>query len=98
MVLATRGWRLKRVDIVPGEPALVTFSCGNETARFRTRRFAVGRRGAKTAALAKFVARSGFGDAEELYHWFASLWPDYTGPIPVEGLDMTVDMAELEAE
>jgi hypothetical protein len=91
------GWQLFRIDVAPEEPTRVTLKLGTETVCFNTPNFAVGRRDAKTAALAKFVAKSGFGEVIDLFRYLASLGPDWDGPLPVTGLDGTVDMRELEA-
>lgn len=46
---------------------------GRQTVRFQTTEFDVGVRGAKTAALARFAAAAGFGDAEEIYDFLVGL-------------------------
>jgi len=54
---------------------------GHDLIRFRTKRFGVGRRGAKTAALAKFAANAGFGDAVEIYRFLLDLPRNMSGII-----------------
>jgi hypothetical protein len=54
---------------------------GHDLIRFRTKQFGVGRRGARTAALAKFVAYAGFGDAVEIYRFLLDLPRNTSGII-----------------
>jgi len=51
---------------------------GRQVMRFETTDFDVGRRGAKTAALARFAA-AGFGEAEAIYRFLVGLPRDMTG-------------------
>lgn len=64
-------WKVRSIEILPNQRgAEVTFSVeGRDPMRFRTRRFGVGRRGAKSAALAKFAAQAGFGEVAVLYQY-----------------------------
>ena len=64
----------KRVRVV-----LATDTGGHQ--EFVTRKFGVGRRGAKTAALAKFAAKAGLGDVGALYRHFRCLPEDYRGAV-----------------
>jgi hypothetical protein len=78
-----QAWKVRSVVMLPEQKGVeVTFSVtGQDVIRFRTKQFGVGRRGAKAAALAKFVARAGFGDAKEIYRFLLDLPRTMTGII-----------------
>jgi hypothetical protein len=82
-------WNLHRIDIAPGEPAKVQLRQGKTIICFNTSDFAVGRKNSKTAALAKFVASSGYGDAAALFRFFVVLGSDWRWPLPVDGMDIS---------
>jgi len=65
---------------------------GHSPIRFRTKKFGVGRRGAKSAALARFAACAGFGDAEELFKFLSGL------PLDTTGVLFTEAQANIEIE
>lgn len=76
-------WTVKSVVVLPGDKGVqVTFAvAGRDPIRFRTKRFGVGRRGRRTAALAKFADQAGYGDAEELYRHLCTFPRDFQGPL-----------------
>lgn len=76
-------WKVQSIEILlGGKGAQVTFRTdGRAPIRFRTSRFGIGKRGAKSAALAKFASQAGFGEASFLYRHVCALPPDLTGPV-----------------
>ena len=54
---------------------------GRSSVRFQTTEFEVGVRGGKTAALARFAAAAGFGNAEEIYEFLVGLPGKMTGKL-----------------
>lgn len=81
-------WKVRHIEVLPGNKGVqVEFGIeGRDPVRFRTKRFGIGRRGARSAALAKFAAQSGFGEAEDLFHLIVSLPRDTVGTILWSGL------------
>jgi len=86
-----QAWKVRSVVVLPEHSGVeVTLSVtGHDPIRFRTKRFGVGRRGAKAAALARFAARAGFGDAEEIYRFLLDLPRNMTGIIFAETTSRT---------
>jgi hypothetical protein len=78
-----QAWKVRSVVMLPEQRGIeVSFSVtAHDLIRFRTKQFGVGRRGAKAAALAKFAACAGFGDAEEIYRFLLDLPSTMTGII-----------------
>lgn len=76
-------WTVQSVVVLPENKGVqVTLAVeGRDPVRFRTKRFGVGRRGARSAALAKFADQAGFGDGEELYRLICTLPRDFHGPL-----------------
>ena len=86
-----QAFKVRSVAMLPEQRCVeVTLSVtGHDLIRFRTKRFGVGRRGAKTAALAKFAANAGFGDAVEIYRFLLDLPQDMSGIIFSENVSHT---------
>jgi hypothetical protein len=86
-----QAWKVRSVVMLPEQRgAEITLSVsGHDLMRFRTKRFGVGRRGAKAAALAKFAACAGFGDAVEIYRFLLDLPRDMVGIIFAENTPRT---------
>lgn len=82
----TNAWQVFRIDVAPDEPTRVTFRHGTTKFCFFTSEFGAGRRGRKSAALARFIARSGLAEVEDVYDFLIS-FGDYAGPVPINGLD-----------
>lgn len=82
-------WKVQRIEVLPENRGVeVTLAvAGHDPFSFRTRKFGVGRRGAKSAALAKFASHAGFGDAKCIFDHLCSLPRDTVGgilPFPFE--------------
>jgi hypothetical protein len=56
-----KAWKVRQIVVLPENQGVeVTFSVeGHDPICFRTRKFGIGRRGAKSAALAKFASQAG---------------------------------------
>src|SRR6185436_3136260 len=76
-------WKVRSIEVLPdNEGVEVEFVVeGHEPFRFRTRKFGIGKRGARSAALAKFASRAGYGEVEELFRHIVSLPRDTVGGI-----------------
>ena len=70
-----KAWIVQRIVVLPENRGVeVTFAvAGRDPFSFRTRKFGVGRRGAKSAALAKFASHAGFGEAEAIFDYLCGL-------------------------
>ena len=75
-------WTVQCVSILPNDKGIeIEFGGeGQRPGRFRTRRFGAGRRGARTAALARFLASAGYGDVEALYQHLVTVPSNTVGP------------------
>lgn len=83
------GWRVSKIEVVrDGRAVEVEFTIeGRSPFRFRTRKFGVGRRNARTANLARFAARAGFGDVKAIFEYLSRMRRDHEGdvfPLSVE--------------
>jgi len=78
-----KAWKVRSIEALPDNRGVeVTFGVeGRDPIRFRTRRFGIGKRGARSAALAKFAAQAGYGDAKFIYDYLRSLPRGMVGPI-----------------
>lgn len=65
-------WKVHQVTIC-GEGATVTLRSGKHEVSLWTDEFGIGGRNARTAALAKFLAASGFGGKIELFRYLKDL-------------------------
>lgn len=76
-------WKVRVIEVLPQNKGVqVKFAVeGRNPVRFRTRRFGIGKRGARSAALAKFADKAGFGDAKDLYRCICALPHDFEGPL-----------------
>lgn len=74
-------WKVRAIEALPDERGVeVEFGIeGRPPVRFRTRQFAVGRRSNKTAALAKFASKAGYGAVEDVFHYLTCLPRDQVG-------------------
>lgn len=72
------GWNVRQVEILP-DGARVTLAAGGEEMAFSTPDFGVGARDRKTGAIARFLATSGYGDAIELFEFYADFASDFVG-------------------
>ncbi len=81
-------WKVRYIEVLPDNKGVqVEFGVdGRDPVRFRTKRFGIGRRGARSAALAKFASQAGFGVVEDLFHLIVSLPRDTVGTILWSGL------------
>lgn len=80
-------WQVQSIKKLPEDFGFeVAFSIPeSETFRCQTQEFEVGQRGAKTAALARFAAASGFGDAQHIFHYLCGLPRDMAGILFAKG-------------
>jgi hypothetical protein len=69
------GWRVSSIEVVrAGRAVEVEFAFdGRSPFRFRTRKFGIGGRNARTAALARFAARAGYGDVSTVFAYLSQL-------------------------
>jgi hypothetical protein len=70
-----KAWKVLSIEVLRENKGVeVTFGVeGREPIAFTTKRFGVGRRGAKSAALAKFAAHAGYGEVDFLYNYICAL-------------------------
>ena len=88
-------WKVRSIEVLPENRAVqVIFGTeGNDSERFSTHRFGIGRRGARAAALARFASHAGFGDVEDLFSYVCALPRDTVGQIlPAAWLNQFPDM------
>jgi hypothetical protein len=85
-------WKVQSIVKLPSSAGVeVAFRGeGGAQVRFQTTEFDVGERGAKAAALAKFAAAAGFGDAQEIYSFLSGLPQDSPGILFSEGEEFTL--------
>ncbi len=78
-----KGWIVRSIEVLPEKRGVeVIFQIeGHDPIRFRTRKFGIGRRSAKSAALAKFASRAGYGPVEEVFRYVSGLPSDMVGGI-----------------
>lgn len=76
-----KGWKVRSIEVLPEKQGVeVIFQVeGHDPVRFRTRKFGIGRRGAKSAALAKFAAQAGYGSLEDVFTYVSGLPSDMVG-------------------
>jgi hypothetical protein len=74
-------WKVQTIEVLTDNRGVqVTMSVdGRDPIHFRTKRFGIGRRGPRSAALAKFCDQAGYGNAEELFDHFAALPRTFVG-------------------
>ena len=83
-------WKVRAISVLPNDKGIeVMFAVeGQDAFRFRTRKFGIGKRGARAAALARFAAQAGFGKVEDLFRDIVNMPADTVGEIfypgPVE--------------
>jgi hypothetical protein len=78
------GWKVLKIEALPERKGVeITFGKdGHDAMRLRTSQFAVGRRGPRSVALAKFAYCSGYGDdVEDLYGYICSHPSNMVGDI-----------------
>jgi hypothetical protein len=79
-----RSWAVSAVEVLADKRVRVVFATepGGHKEEFVTRKFGVGRRGAKAAALAKFCTKAGLADDVMVaYSLIRHLPHDYKGPL-----------------
>lgn len=76
-------WAVNSVEILADKRVRVVFTTyRGHKQDFVTRKFGIGRRGARAAALAKFCTKAGLvGDVMEAYQFIRKLPRTYTGPL-----------------
>lgn len=88
-------WKVLAIKALPDNKGVeVEFGTeGREPIRFRTRKFGIGRRNAKSAALAKFAAQAGFGKPRLLFRYLSILPRDQVGNLfPAGPVGLKVDL------
>lgn len=78
-----QGWQVRSIEVVRnGRAVEVEFTFdGRSPFRFRTRKFGVGGRNARTANLARFAASAGFGDVRVVFEHLARMRRDHEGDV-----------------
>ena len=76
-------WKVKKIEVEEGGRIFVTAASNTETIRICEPHFGIGRKGRKTADLAKFVARNGLGKARRLYRFLSTMSRDFVGELPL---------------
>ena len=77
-----KGWKVRSIEVLPEKRGVeVTFQTEGNEFRFRTRKFGIGRRGVRSAALARFAAQAGYGSVEEVFRYVSGLPGDMVGGI-----------------
>lgn len=76
-------WKVQSIFVLGEDRGVeVTFAvAGHDPFSFRTRKFGLGRRGAKSAALAKFASHAGFGEVKAIFDYLCGLPRDTVGGI-----------------
>ncbi len=76
-------WKVRAIEALPNNKGVeVEFGIeGRPPIRFKTRQFAVGKRSNKTAALARFASKAGYGAVEDVFHYLTVLPPDQVGDL-----------------
>jgi hypothetical protein len=88
-------WKVRAIKALPDNKGVeIEFGTeGREPIRFRTRKFGIGRRNAKSAALAKFSAQAGFGKPRLLFRYLSILPRDQVGNIfPAGPVGLGIDL------
>ena len=75
------GWTVRSIEVVEeGRAVDVVFAVDDRTRfRFRTKEFGIGGRDARTAALARFAARAGYGDVRTVFEYLSRMPRDNDG-------------------
>lgn len=94
-------WKVRAIKALPDNNGVeIEFETdGREPIRFRTRKFGIGRRNAKSAALARFASQAGFGKPRLLFRYLSILPRDLVGnvfPVGPVGLDLDPWVNRLE--
>lgn len=73
-----RGWRVSKIEVVnQGREIDIEFTTKDHSPfRFRTSEFGVGGRNERTAALARFAARAGYGNVKAVFRYLRR-WPEH---------------------
>jgi hypothetical protein len=77
-----RGWELDTIEVQQDGTITVTLKMGVKMIQFEKPEFGIGHKGARSAALAEFVAQSWGGDAERLYRYYSAISPRFPGRLP----------------
>jgi hypothetical protein len=88
--------KVQSIEVLPDNRGIEISigTAGKTPFRFRTRRFGIGRRGARSAALARFAAQAGYGDVEVVFHYVSSLPRDLVGSVfPLGPLGIQTDLS-----
>jgi hypothetical protein len=88
-------WKVRAIMALPDNKGVeVEFGIeGREPIRFRTRKFGIGRRSARSAALAKFSSKAGYGKPEILFKYLATLPRDLVGNVfPAGPVGLGIDL------
>lgn len=91
-VLLGAGLRVASFHVNAGRQVFILFVTGES---YLATGFSTGERNDKVAALSKFAARAGFGDAAELFEIYATLPEEWTGELPSPDHEPTLFRVEL---
>lgn len=80
-------WKVRAIEVLPDNKGVeIEFGVeGRDPIRFRTRRFGIGKRGARSAALAKFASQAGYGVVEDIFRYVSGLPLHLVGDLFPEG-------------
>lgn len=77
-----KAFKVQSISVLPNKAVEVVLQAdGHDPVRFRTRKFGVGRRGPRAAALAKFASDAGWGPVEELFGYICRIERDHVGEV-----------------
>ena len=76
-------WKVKKIEVDEDGSIYVTRATTTKTVRIIVPNFGIGRKGKKAAALARFVARHGLGNARRLYRLLSTMRRDFVGELPL---------------
>jgi hypothetical protein len=88
-------WKVRAIEALPNNSGVeIEFGIeGRPPIRFKTRQFGIGRRNAKSAALARFASKAGYGKPEILFKYLATLPRDLVGNVfPAGPVGLGIDL------
>ena len=88
-------WKVRAINALPDNKGVeIEFGTeGRDSVRFQTRQFSIGKRSNRTAALAKFSSKAGYGKTGILFKYLATLPRDQVGNLfPAGPIGLKVDL------
>ena len=90
-----KSWKVRAIKALPGNKGVeIEFGIkGRDSVRFETRQFSIGKRSNRTAALARFASKAGYGKPEILFKYLATLPRDLVGNVfPAGPVGLGIDL------